>query len=430
MTLDIVIIAFLLVLNGFFSLSEMALVSARKTRLKEIVSGGGPSARGAKTALDLKETPGRFLSTVQIGITMVGIIAGAFGGTQLSGPVEALLAQVPAIAPYAEVTAFTLVVLVITFLTLLIGELVPKNLALARPEPIAATVAPVMALLGRVLIPGVWFLDRVSAAVLKFLGRDGSDTATVTEEEIRYWVEEGAQTGAIERVERDMIYRVIRLGDREAGDLMTPRLRMVTLDKDASAAENLARMRSTPASRFPVVEGPNSEIIGIVRVKDFLRGDTETRDVFEHVHEPIYIPETTPALKVLDILQDTDLHMGIVVDEYGAVQGLVTLTDLMRAVVGDSLAPITPRAATVTRRDDGSYLVDGLKSADDLKELLGAKTLPGEIEHSFHTVGGMIIANLQVLPSEGDYFDWDGHRFEVIDMDGARIDKVLISPIE
>lgn len=430
MLLDLLIVFALTLTNGFLSLCEMALVSARKARLQEIAGGTGALARGANVALKLKEHPGRFLSTIQIGITLIGIANGAFGGTTLSAPVAKLLVQLPISAALAQDIAVVFVVLSITFLSLLIGELIPKNLALSAPERIAAGVARTMLLLSLILAPGVWILDRVSAAVMALLGRSSSDTATVTEEELRHFVAAGADSGAIEDSERDMIYRIIRLGDKRAADLMTPRMKFVALDRNAPLAENLAKMREHPASRFPVYEGDTAAIVGVVRVKDWVHarpGDGD--DLFRVLHEPLYVPDSTPAHNLLEILQTADLHMAIVVDEYGTVRGLVTLTDMMRAVVGEIYAERAIGGASLVERADGSYLIDGLRAADDLKDVLGLQTLPGEEEQRYHTVAGLVIANLREMPNEGDTFDFRGWRFEVIDMDGQRVDKVLVSRV-
>lgn len=429
MLIDLLIVIALTLINGFLSLCEMALVSSRKARLTEMASGAGALANGARVALRLKEHPGRFLSTIQIGITLIGIANGAFGGTQLSAPVAELFARIPGVGPtLAADIAVVFVVLTITFLSLLIGELVPKNLALSAPERLAANVARPMRLLSQILAPGVWVLDRVSEGILALLGRSGTGAASVTEEEIRHFVAEGAEAGAIENSERDMIYRVIRLGDKRAGDLMTPRMRFIALDRHAPLAVNLDKMRSHPASRFPVYERDPANIVGVVRVKDWVNAKPgQAEDLFKVMHQPLYVPEATPAYKLLEILQTADLHMAIVVDEYGTVRGLVTLTDMMRAVVGEVYADRAIGGAALVERGDGSYLVDGLRAADDLKDVLGLRMLPREDEQTYHTVAGLVIANLEDMPKEGDTFDFGGWRFEVIDMDGQRIDKVLIS---
>ena len=427
---DIVVILLLITANGLLSLSEMALVSARTARLKEMVAGSDRKALGAVRVLTLKEHPGRFLSTIQIGITLIGIGSGAFGGTQVSGPIAHLLQGVPLLAPYAEEISIAFVVLSITFLTLLMGELVPKNLALSAPESIAARVARPMQIVQFALTPGVWILDTVSRGVLAVFGRSGAGTATVTEEEIKHFLAEGAQSGAIEEGELDIIYKVIKLGDKTAEDLMTPRVKMTALDIDASDDENLRRMREAEITRFPVYRGDPANIVGVLGVKDLIDDlPGPITDIFKKLHQPVFVSDKTPSNKLLRILLATDLRMAFVVDEYGTVKGLVTLSDITRPVIGAPVQGLAAGSAGLMKRRDGSLLVDGLRPADDLKEPLKLSQLPREREETFHTVAGLVIANLHELPKEGDSFDFSGWRFEVIDMDGQRIDKVLISPI-
>ena len=429
MIIDLLVILLLISANGLLSLSEMALVSARTARLKEFVETSARRA-GAARVLRLKEHPGRFLSTIQIGITLIGIGSGAFGGVQVSGPIRHLLQNVPFLAPYAAEIAITFVVLAITFLTLLMGELVPKNLALSAPESIAARVARPIQIIQFVLTPGVWILDTVSRAVLALVGRSGAGSATVTEEEIKHFLAEGAQSGAIEETELDIIYRVIELGDLTAESLMTPRVKMVALDVDATDEVNLSRMRTARTTRFPVYRGDPTNIIGVIGVKDLIDElPGPVVDLYRHLHPPVFVSDKTPSNKLLRVLQSTDLRMAFVVDEYGTVKGLVTLSDITRPVIGDPVQGMAGGSAGLVKRRDGSLLVDGLRPASDLKDVLKLPQLPREREETFHTVAGLIIANLHELPKEGDCFEFSGWRFEVIDMDGQRIDKVLISPL-
>jgi len=427
LTLDLLIILLLIAVNGFLSLSEMAVVSSRPSRLKELAATVTAGA-GAKTALFLKEHPGVFLSTIQIGITLIGIASGAFGGTEAAQPLARLIARVPMLSRYAGEIAVTFVVFAITFLTLLLGELVPKNIALSSPEAIASNVARPMRILAVLLAPGVWILDRTSSGVLMLFGRSGAGTARVTEEEIKHLLSEGADAGAINTEERDIIFRIIQMGDKTAEDLMTPRLRMVSLDVDASDEVNLARMRGTPTTRFPVYKGDPTNIIGVVRIKDLLDQLPGPIDLFRRLHPPVFVSDRTLSNRLLQIIQSTDLRMVFVVDEYGTLKGCVTLSDITRPVIGETPQGMADGSAGITKRRDGSFLVDGLRPADDLKPLLGLSALPHG-EDGFHTVAGLIIANLQKLPTEGDAFDFGDWRFEVIDMDGQRVDKVLITPL-
>ncbi len=385
MIFDILIILLLIGLNGFFSLSEMAVVSSRTARLKELAGAQGRFAAGARAALALKEKPGRFLSTIQIGITLIGVISGAYGGTQLSQPLATVVARVVALAPYAEDIAFSVVVLIITFFTLLIGELIPKNLALSAPERIASNVARLMDGLARLLTPGVWVLDRASAGLLALFGRPAAGTASMTEEEIKHLLEEGAESGAIDDEERDMMLRLINMGDKRARDLMTPRIKMVALDIDADEEVNLARMRTSPATRFPVYQGDPTNIIGVVRVKDLIDELMAPNiDLFRKLHPPVFVSDVTTSNRLLHILQSIDLRMAFVVDEYGTTRGVVTLSDLTRPVTGEMPQGLTGAGASILKRRDGSYLVDGLRPASDLKRrciLTSYRARPGDISH-------------------------------------------------
>jgi magnesium and cobalt exporter, CNNM family len=428
--LDAVVILILIATNGFFSMSEMAVVSSRSARLKELIGNGTRSSAGARQALDLKETPGRFLSTIQIAITLIGIFSGALGGTTLALPLAAALEKLGLGEPFAGEVSIACVVVSITFATLVFGELVPKGLALSDPEGSAASVARVMEGTATLLTPAVWVLDRVSGAVLGALGRSSRAGARVTEEEIKHLLNEGADSGAIEERERDIMYRIIQMGDKRAEDLMTPRIKMVALDIDAGDQENLARMKAAPTGRFPVYRGDPTNIVGVVGVKDLIDQLPGPRiDLFQKLHPPVFVSDKTTSTRLVQILQTTDLRMVFVVDEYGTMKGLVTLSDITRPVIGETLQGMAGGSAALLRRRDGSYLVDGLRPAADLKAPLGLSHLPGEGKESFHTVAGLIIANLRELPKEGDAFDFGGWRFEVIDMDGQRIDKVLISPL-
>lgn len=433
MFIDLAVMFVLLLANGFFSLSEMAVVTARTARLKDLAESAGAGARGAQAALDLKARPGRFLSSVQIGITLVGIYAGAFGGTQMAAPLAALLDDMPPVAAYAEATALTIVVLIITFLTLLIGELIPKNLALAMPEALAVRVAAPMQMFSRLLSPGVFVLDRASALVLAVFGRSATDSERVTEEEIRHFVKEGAASGAIESHERDMIYRVIRLGDKIAGDLMIPRRMMTVLDLEAPFEATIETQRASPHVSFPVIRGDRANVIGTLSKADLaFRSPSTNEDLVAVMREPVYVPEATEAARLLDVLRPIPHQIAIVVDEYGTVEGLISLVDVLLAIVGAQGAlgavDLLPRGEVV--RNDGSILVDGLKPAEDLRDLLHLRDLPGEEGVAYNTVAGMLIANTHTLQREGDAMEWEGWRFEVVDMDGARIDKVLITRIE
>lgn len=425
MALELVIVIALILLNGFFALAEMALVSARRGRLKALARRD----KGAKAALALMEQPSRFLSTVQVGITLVGVMASAVGGATLAERIEAGLAASPTFGPYASAIGVGVVVVGVTVLTLILGELVPKRLALGNPERIAARVSGLMALLARIFSPVVTALQVSSSGVIRLFGVKAESAAAVTEEEIRHMVREGAETGAILTVEREMVDRIFRLGDKLVDDVMTPRPQMVTLDAEEPLSENLRRMRDAGYSRYPVMRG--EECIGILRAKDVAVEIEKgaSLDWLAKLRTPLFVPETTPALGMLDLFKKAGLHMAVVVDEYGDVVGLATQTDILEAIVGEIATAGAPDEASIFRRDDGSWLVDALVPADELKERLELHELPGEAEHDFNTVAGLMLARFERIPREGDHFEWSGLRFEVIDMDGRRIDKVLITPL-
>jgi putative hemolysin len=427
MGLELLIVLFLILLNGFFAMAEMALVSARRAKLRALVRRD----KGAKVAVQLADKPSRFLSTVQVGITLIGILAGAFGGTTIAGPVAAWLATFPAVAPYSEGIAIAIVVMVIGFLQLIIGELVPKRLALADPERIAARVSRPMAFLTKILSPAVDALGATSSAIIWALGLRAESTAKVTEEEIRQLVQEGAETGAILSVERDMVNRVFRLGDKLVDDVMTPRPQIVWLDIGVSNQENIRRMREARYSRYPVMKGDIHNCVGVIRAKDlvFEVGKTGPIDLFANMRPPLFVPNTTPALAMLDQFKRAGLHMALVVDEYGDVMGLVTPSDILEAIVGEMAPMPGSTESSIVKRADGSMLIDALLAADELKEKLELAELPGEAEHDFNTLAGLMLARFERIPREGDSFDWQGFRFEVVDMDGRRIDKVLVTPL-
>lgn len=426
MTIDIIVVLLLILLNGFFALAEMAVVASRRARLKQLAR----SNRRAAVAAQLVDDPGRFLSTVQIGITLIGVLAGAFSGATIAERIAASLQDVPWLAPYRHAIGIGLVVAAITYLSLIFGELVPKRLALGDPERIATAVARPMRLLSRIAAPAVSLLTWSSEAVVRLLGLHRRKRAGVTEEEIRLMVEEGAQAGVIERVERDMVNRIFRLGDKSVDEIMTPRTQLVWLDATASPEANLARMRESPHSRFPVQRGAEGETIGFVLAKDLatrLAGPAPA-DLLSALKPSTFVPETAPVFGLLDTFKTTGLDAALVVDEYGVVQGLVTLHDILEAIVGEVAVRAQLGAQAVVRRADGSYLIDGMLAADEAREALGLHQLPGEDEHDFNTLAGMMVANLGRIPSPGDHFDWLGWRFEVVDMDGTRVDKVLAVP--
>jgi putative hemolysin len=428
MTFELVIIVALVLVNGIFAMAEIALISARKARLQQWASDG--SAR-ARTALDLANAPRDFLSTVQIGITLIGILAGAFGGATITTALAAELRDVPALEPYSHAIALGLVVLGITYLSLIIGELVPKQLALNNPERIAAAMAPAMYLLSRLAYPAVWLLSTSTAAVLRVLGIRPSAEPPVTQAEIQALLQQGAQAGVFEPAEHEMVRAVFRLGDRRVEALMTPRTEIVWLDPEDPPEQIRQRITESVRSRFLVAREDLDHVLGIVQAKDLLAHTLTDQpvDLTTTLQQPLYVPETMPALQVLERFKHSGTHTALVVDEYGGLQGLVTPTDILEAIVGDIPEEGELAEPSVVQREDGSWLVDGMMPVDEFKDLFHTGPLPGEEEHLYQTLSGFIMMQLGRIPAPADRFEWGGWHFEVMDMDGLRVDKVLLSPV-
>lgn len=432
MLTELGLVLLLALFNAFFALSEIALIASRKVRLKHMVR----SSSQAQIALRLAEHPERFLSTVQVGITLITLITGAATGTAVSERIRLWLLQLGlhGVVPYATIIGLIIGFIIVTTINITIGELVPKRAALAAPERIACAIATPMLVLAWLTTPFVWVLNRLSGMVLAILRLNRTRREKVTEEEIRLLVAEGTEQGVLDPDERNMVNRVLRLGDRNVDSVMTPRPRIAWLDAAAPVAENLAVLRTTPFSRYPVYRENEDEVLGVLEVKRLLRGTSlETRlpELFKKLTKPLFVPGTARALDLLEEFRDAETQFALVVDEYGGIEGLVTLNDLLSAVVGRA-APAegeAPRGSPVVRRDDGSLLVDGSLSTDDLRELLQRLELPNEDEGDFRTVAGMMMAVFGHIPETGEQFEWRGLRFEVVDLDGARIDKVLIAPV-
>jgi putative hemolysin len=429
MIVEILIILLLIIANGIFSMSEMAVVSARKARLQELAEQGDAKA---KAALDLANSPNRFLSTVQVGITLIGILTGAFGGATLADELATYIGLIPGLGPSSHAIAFGIIVILITYLSLILGELVPKRLALNSPERVAAMIAAPMQVVATIVYPVVHLLSASTELVLRLLRVSStSDEPLVTEEEIKVLVRQGAEAGTFEVAEQDMVERVFRLGDQQVSALMTPRLDIVWLDLNDSAEANRRKMSESRHSRFPVCQGTADNVLGVVHVTDVLTRSLSGGpiDLVSLLRQPVFIPETTRALRILELFKQSGTHIAMVVDEYGVIQGLVTLNDVMEVIIGDIPFADQPHEAEIIQREDGSWLIDGLLSIDKLKELLDIDLLPGETRGNYQTLGGFIITQLGHIPRSSDYFEWDNFRFEVVDMDGNRIDKVMVSPL-
>lgn len=427
MVYEVLVILGLILLNGFLSMSEMAIVSAKKNRLQSKANKG---SKQAKTALKLAENPNHFFSTVQIGITMIGILSGAFGGATLAEKIALELAKIPGLAPYSEGIGVGIVVILITYLSLVVGELVPKRIAINSAEKVSLAVAGVMQVFSKITQPFVILLSKSTSLVLKILGIKPSSEPTVTEEDLKNMLFEGKEIGVIEESEQTMVERIFRLSDRDVSAVMTPRAEIVFLELDDSQEEILKKISESPYTRFPVVSETYDNVMGIVNSKDLLlqlsvKGSVNLEEV---IQEPFFLPETTPALETVEILKKSGFEIALIIDEYGGLLGLVGMGDILQSIIGNVAKPLENLDEEVILRDDGSWLFDGMLQVDELKEYLEIEQLPEEEEGRYETLSGLMMAVLNRIPLTGDYFDWNGYRFEVMDMDGRRVDRVMVIP--
>jgi putative hemolysin len=427
--MEVTLLVFLILLNGVFAMSEMALSASRKARLQVMVEAGEP---GADTALDLHEHPTKFLSTVQIGITSIGVLNGIVGDAAFSEPLAHWVVQTFGVdARMAGFAATALVVLLITVLTIIFGELVPKRIGQLYPETISRLVAGPMNMLSTATRPLVAFLSLATQGVLRLLGVREDATRPVTEEEIAASLEEGLDAGVIEEQEHQMVRNVFRLDERQIGSMMIPRAEIVWLDADAPAAELIAQVSAAGHTRFPVCRGSLDDVLGVLAtqrlVAPLARG--EQADVAALIEPPVFVPETLSGMELLEHFRRSNADMVFVVDEYGAVQGVISERDLLEAITGEFTAP-TGEDAWAVERKDGSWLMDGLIPVPELKDRLEIKELPDEDRGRYNTLAGMIMLLLGRLPRATDAVQWEGWRFEVVDMDGKRIDKVLVARTE
>ncbi|MCX9012270.1 MAG: hemolysin family protein [Candidatus Methanoperedens sp.] len=423
---QILFIILLIIANGIFSMSEIAIVSARKARLKQLANEGNAKAAAA---LELANSPNRLLSTVQIGITLIGILAGVVGGATIAEELAVHLSSISLLAPYSRAVALVIVVLGITYLTLVIGELVPKRLALHNAERIACIMANPMRTLSVIASPVVYFLSISTDAVLRILGIRPVAEPPVTEEEINILIEQGMKAGTFEKAERDMVEHVFRLGDLRVGALMTPRTEIVWLDIDEPQEEIRRKIAESVHSRYPVGQGSLDNILGIVQVKDMLSLNMAGKpfDLKAVLRRPLFVPESTHALKVLELFKKSGIHISLVVDEYGSIQGLITLNDILEEIVGDIPSVEELAEPMAVQREDGSWLLDGMLPVSDFKDIFHIAKLPGE--GIYQTLGGFVLMHMGRIPSVGNSFEWNGLRFEVVDMDKNRVDKVLVMPV-
>lgn len=422
--LEILIILLLTAINGLLAMSELAVVSSRRTRLDQMARTGN---RGARLALRLIGDPGRFLSTVQIGITSVGILLGAVSGATVAGRLGIWLDRFPIVTPNGDTIAIVLVVISITYLSLIVGELVPKRIAMNGPERVASAVALPMHLLSRVAAPAVWLLKTSTEALLRVLSLHESRVATITQEEVKSIIAEGTQTGVFVLQEREMIEGVLRLADRQVRVIMTGRTEIFWLDLDGDREATIRKLEETRFSRLLVCRGSIDHAVGVVHTKDILprtlRGEPVRLD--EVMVPPLVVVETTSVLKLLDLFRRTGVHMAVIVDESGITQGVATPTDILEAIAGDLPEPGEEAGTPIVRREDGSWLVDGLLPIDEFEDRIGLRGLSEDSD--FYTIAGFVLQQLGHLPTAGETFEHKGARFEVVDMDGRRIDKILVA---
>ncbi|WP_338846155.1 hemolysin family protein [Massilia sp. W12] len=425
--MEIMLLFGLIVLNGMFAMSEIALVTARKGRLMKLAAEGDSAAA---VALKLGEDPTKFLSAIQIGITSIGLLNGIVGEAVLAGPFSLWMQELGLPKRPADIGATAIVVVVVTYISIVVGELVPKRLGQITPEPIARLVARPMQALALLTRPFVMLLSVSTHTLLRLMGVKQDGPNSVTEEEIHAILEEGSEAGVIEQHQHEMVRNVFRLDDRQLGSLMIPRADVVFIDIRLDATDNLQRLIESEHSRFPVCDGGLENILGVLHAKQALSYVAKgvTPDFTTNLHTCLYVPETLTGMELLEQFRSNNMQMAFVIDEYGEVGGIVTLQDLLEAVTGE----FTPRNAEdswAVQREDGSWLLDGAIPIPEMKDRLAFKHAPEEEKGRYHTLSGMMMLLLGKVPNTADYAEWDGWRFEVVDMDGKRIDKVLASQI-
>ncbi len=425
MLTEILIVVALIVVNGALSLSELAIVSARPARLRSLADNGD---KGAQTALDLAAEPGRFISTVQIGITVVGVLSGAFSGATLGVRLAGWLAAQGVDPEWANTLGVGGVVVLLAYLSLVAGELVPKQIALRDPERVARRVAPSMAMVSRAAAPVVWVLDASGRAVLHLLGQGGEERGGVTDEEVRVILSEAHEEGVIEPAEREMLSGVMRLADRSARGLMTPRGDVEMLNVNATAEETLEAIRESGRPRLPVQDPETDEVLGVLYVVDAFAAMSrgEPLDLRRLMREVPVVFDSADALSVIEVLREARNHMGLVYDEYGGFQGIITTGDILEAITG-SFREEAEEEPAIHEREDGSLLVSGWMAADEFTERLG---IPRDLAGDYETVAGLVLNQLHRLPQLGDKVEAGGWLFEVLDLDGRRIDKLLVTRAE
>jgi putative hemolysin len=427
--IEILVIFVLIVINGFFSMSEIAIVSARKVRLEQRAEEGDA---GARNALLLAGSTSKFLSAVQIGITLVAMLTGAFGGATLAERLAAELAKVPWIGSAASTLALIIVVLVTTYFSLVIGELIPKRIALNNPEKIAANVAGIMRFISKITAPLISLLSASTDLGVRLLGIKPSGEPPITEEEIKVLMDQGTQVGVFAETEQDMVEGVFRLNERSINAIMTPRTEIVWLDVDDSIDEMIKTILASPYSRFPIARGSLDNVLGILKAKTLLEKvlANEPFNILDLLEKPLFIPENTPAVRVLEMEREMGVHEALIIDEYGGVLGFVTLFDVLEAIIGELPRTDESSEPEIFQREDGSYLLDGLLPIDEFKDLFELDHLPEEEKVGYQTVGGFVMNQLGSIPVAGQSFICGDLNIEVLDMDGNRVDKVLVNRVQ
>jgi putative hemolysin len=425
--MEVLILACLFILNGVFAMSEIAIVSARKIRLQQSAEEG---VRSAKIALQMANEPSHFLSTIQVGITLIGILSGAYGEAALSDELAGVLARFPEIEPYSRGLALGIVVIGITYFSLIIGELVPKRLALLQPEKIATAMARPMRLLAIVAYPLVKILSLSSDLVLTLLRARKTEEPLVTEKEIKLMFDQGTEAGVFHKSEKEMVSNVMRLDALRVGAIMTPRMDIYYLDVEDPIEENRRKLIDSPYSIIPVCKDGLDNVLGFIQAKDLLRRalSGEKMELAAAVRPAHFIPKSLSPLQLLEEFKRSKTTLALVVDEYGEIAGLAALKDVMEAIVGDIPSEETEEEPEAMQREDGSWLLDGTLSIEKFKQLFEVEELPDEAAGNFHTIGGFVMLQLGHVPRAADHFYWDGLRFEVVDMDRNRVDKILVAP--
>ncbi|WP_306547094.1 hemolysin family protein [Desulfobulbus sp.] len=427
--MDLALLVVLISLNGIFAMSEIAVISARDSRLQKMAKDG---RRGANSALSLKNNPASFLSTIQVGITMVGILSGAIGENALAEPLTTFIGTLPWLQPYAQPIALVVVVITLTYFSVVVGELVPKHLGLLDPEKIASLVARPMKMLARIARPLVWFFSASSTFLLRILGAGKREQSSVTNEEIKLLMEQGAEAGIFHASERILVSNVLRLDEQPVVAIMTHRQDIHVLDITKPEAELREDLATCPYSRIIVCRGGLDDVAGLLRTADLLQAALACApfDIAQYLRQPLYVPEYVTTTQLLENFRKAQLQCALVVDEYGDIQGLVTLTDVLTAIVGEVPSSSLVETQEFIKRADGSWLIDGGVSIERVKLTLDIRNdLPGEKSNTYHSLGGLIIHVLGRIPKETDQFEEQGYRFEVVDMDTNRIDKVLASRV-